>query len=225
MTSDAVRLSVIMDRTAFSTQSGLALPFFKAVVITPVPIGFVRIRASPAIGAPICKYAIRVDESSDRVSEFDLGVANTVTPDYDAACLGHLRHAATHDLFEDVQIAVLGEAHDRESRHRPAPHCVHVAQRIGRGNLTESERVVYEWSKEVDSLDECKIGRDAINACVVGSVEANQQVWIALLWKSRQHRSQRTGCQLARASPGLDLLCQSHGYRITHSAFLPCLVR
>ena len=75
------------------------------------------------------------------------------------------------------------KADDRESGYRPAAHRVDVAQRIGGGNLAEDERVIYQRSKEIDGLDEGKVRRNAIDACVIRGVETNQQVRVALLGK------------------------------------------
>ena len=74
------------------------------------------------------------------------------------------------------QFAVLREAHDRKSRYWPATHCINIAQCIGSGNLTEGKGVVYKRSKKIDSLDDCKVRRDPVDACVIRGIEANEQV-------------------------------------------------
>ena len=89
--ADAVLLSVVMERTALSTQAGSDIPCLRAVVITPVPIGLVRIRISPGDGSGVCINAFRIDDACDRITEFHLGIANAMPAHHNASCLDHLR--------------------------------------------------------------------------------------------------------------------------------------
>jgi hypothetical protein len=161
-----------MDCAAFSTHCGSARPRFKAVVMTPVSIAGDRAR--------IRKNAVRSNQSGNCISEFDFCVTNAMPAHDNAAGLGHFRQSTAHDLFEDVQISILWKAHDRQSADWPAAHRVDVAQCIGGGNLAEEERVVYQRRKEIDGLNESKVRRNLIDACVIGGVETNQQVWVPL---------------------------------------------
>ena len=108
-----------------------------------------------------------------------------------AAGLGHFAKAAAHDLLEDAEIGVLGKADHGQRGDGPAAHGIDVAQCVGGGDLAEGEGVVNQGSEEVDGLHQREIGRDAVDAGVVGGLEADQQVGIGLHGKRRQHAAQR----------------------------------
>src|SRR5580698_822669 len=161
-----------------------------------------------------------MNQSRNGVPEFDFCIADAVPAYNDAVGLLHFRQPAAHYLFEYVQVAVLRKAHNRESGEGTAAHRIDIAKGVGRRNLAEGERVIYERSEEIDGLDNCEVRRNPIDTRIIRSIETAQQVSIVLPRQPRQHFGQRTGRQLARASTCLYLLRQSYGCSIRHPVFL-----
>ncbi len=121
-----------------------------------------------------------MNRSGHGVAELDLVVADAVSADQGAVGLDHLRESAGQHLFQHFQVAAVGKADQRQRADRPAAHGVHVAERIGGGDLSEDVRVVNDGGKEIDGLDERQLRRELIHAGVVGGVEADEHVGIVL---------------------------------------------
>ena len=124
--------------------------------------------------AGIGEHTIWMNQAGDSVTKLDLPVTDAVSSDDDATSLRHLREAAPHYLLKDVQIAVLGEADQRERGERAATHCVHITECIGGRDPAKCERIVYERCEEIDSLHECGIGVESVDARIIRRVEADQ---------------------------------------------------
>ena len=72
------------------------------------------------------------------------------------------------------------KADQRQSADGPAAHGIHIAQRIGGGDLAEDVRIVDDGGEEVDRLDERQLRRELIHAGVVGCVKADEHIGIML---------------------------------------------
>jgi len=104
--------------------------------------------------------------------------AHRVPADHDAAGRGAALGAALEDLAQPGQLRVLvvGVADQVEGRARLAVHGVDVAQGVGGGDLAVGVRVVDDGREEVERLDERNLIGQAVDACVVVGLGADQQV-------------------------------------------------
>jgi hypothetical protein len=90
-----------------------------------------------------------------------------------ASRLHHLREAARENPLQNLQIGFLRKAHQSERRQRLSAHGVHIAERVGRRDLSERVRVIDNRREEVHGLHERLVGRDQIHSGVVGMIEAD----------------------------------------------------
>ena len=87
-----------------------------------------------------------------------------------------------HDFGENRKVNTLlwkarnGQRGDWGSSHRP-----HVVDRVERGNATVIKRVVNYRSEEVERLHERQVVAQAVHSCVVGKVEADNQIRVVWL--------------------------------------------
>ncbi len=110
-----------------------------------------------------------------------------------AACLVHLRETAAENLFENCGIALFRKAYDGKRRDWPAAHGIYVAERVGRGYLTEQKGIVHDRGEKIDGLHERYVFGNSVNSGVVIGVEANQDIGIRLPRQLSQHRVKRGG--------------------------------
>ena len=80
----------------------------------------------------------------------------------------------------DLDVAVVRKADHRQRAHRPAAHGIHIAQRVGGGDLAEDIGVVDDGREEVDRLDQRQLRRELIHSGVVGCVEADEHIRVVL---------------------------------------------
>ena len=114
-----------------------------------------------------------MNDAGDGVSEFCFFVANAVAADDGASGFHHFGKAACEDSFEDCEVGFLGKANQGEGGERTSAHGVDIAESIGGGDLAEGVRIVDDRGKEVDRLDERRLGRELIHAGVVGVIKAD----------------------------------------------------
>jgi hypothetical protein len=82
---------------------------------------------------------------------------------------------------------VLGNAQQVQRQLGLAAHGIYVRQGIGSGNLTEEVRVIRNGREEVNSLYNTKVITEFINQRIIGSIEADNQVWVIEFWKLSQN--------------------------------------
>ena len=113
-------------------------------------------------------------------AELRLGIVHGVAAEQGAVrfvehCGPSLEHVAKHVDGESV----LRPPHHLEGRQGRASHGIHVAQGIGRGDPAPVVCLVDDGGDEVDGLYEGDVVAQAIDAGVVGAVDADQQVLVA----------------------------------------------
>ena len=105
---------LLMASMAACSVSTLALPCLTAVLIAPVPIGFVKSSTSPGL-APAFVITFRVNNTGDRIAKFHLLVVNRVPADDNNALGIHCFLSAGEDLsrahpnrpFEDNRRSIM----------------------------------------------------------------------------------------------------------------------
>ncbi len=124
----------------------------------------------------------RIDKACDRVAELNIVVANRVAADHAALCFRHFVQATANDLFENRGIPFFRETNQGQRRNGPATHRIHIAQRIGRGNLSKGKRIINDRREKIDGLHQRQSVAQQIHPCIVVGVEANEYVWISRQW-------------------------------------------
>ena len=98
-----------MDAVAAVSQDSSARPCFRAVEITPVPIGFREDQRIARLRADIFPDFLRMNCAGYRVAEFQFVVANGMSADNGAICFRHFGETAAENLFQDFWRARLRE--------------------------------------------------------------------------------------------------------------------
>ena len=153
--------------------------------------------------------AVRMDGTGHRQTILDLAVGNRVAARERAARLDDLLAAALQDASQNVEIHLLGETYDIERGAHGAAHGIHVAECVGRGNLTENIRVFHHRREKVQRLHDGEVVGQAIDRRVVARLGADQQIGIGRPRQFFQHSRQRRRpelCRTAAASAKLNLL-------------------
>ena len=212
------RLSVHMERIAASTAAFAARVFLQGRADHPGAQALGQNQPVARLRAHILQHALRINDAGHRVAEFDFVVANGVAANHRAAGFLHLGKAALKNLFENFDIpAGVGEPDDGERGNRPATHGIHIAQRVGGGNLAEGVRVIHDGREEIHGLDQRQLGRELIHSRVVGGVKAYQHVRVELFRQPGEHRVQNPWTQLGRSTRRLDHRGQPCAF--VHSVF------
>ena len=117
-----------------------------------------------------------MDHADDREPVLRLGVANRVPACEDRArCANSLVGAGEH-LAEHLDRELLGKRGDGEREERRAAHREDVVQRVRRRDRTEGSRIVDERWEEVDREDDRALVVQAVDGCVVGGIEPDEQI-------------------------------------------------
>ncbi len=112
------------------------------------------------------------DEAVDRLDRIDRVAAG----DRDAR-LATDRLAAADDLADLLGRQLVDRHRDQGQGHdRPAAHRIHVADRVGRGDAAEVERVVDDRHEEVGRRDQRLLVVELVDGGVVGGLDADHQL-------------------------------------------------
>ena len=168
--------------------------------------------AVAGLGTGVGVDAVGVDEAGDGEAVLEFWVLHGVAADERAAGFGRLGLTAEENLVEDLRIEFVGgKTRDVERGERLAAHGVHVAERVGRGNGSKGVGIVDDGGEEIDGLHEGLALVEAIDAGVVGEVEADEQVGISVCWQTCQGAPQLVGAQLGSSAAAGDHLRQALG--------------
>ena len=126
--------------------------------------------------ADVARDARRIDDAGDRQAVEELLAAHGVPAGDDGAGLGDLVLPAGEDLARLLGLERLREHAQRQRRQRPPAHRVHVAERVGRGDLPVEPRIVRRRRDEVGGHHERLAIAQTIHAGVVGRLRADQQL-------------------------------------------------
>jgi len=111
-------------------------------------------------------------------------VVDTVPADQRNAELVYRLQPTAHDLAQDRRIdTFLRKARDGHRRDRRARHGPHVVDRVECRDATIVVGVVDDGSEEIERLDEREVVAKTVYTCVVGRLEADNQIWIVRLFR------------------------------------------
>src|SRR6185369_2733780 len=125
-----------------------------------------------------------------------------MTAYHNALSFIHLLKAAAEDLLEDCGVTVLGKADNRKRRHWTASHCIYIAERVGRCDLSKQIWIVYDGREKIDRLHQGESFGEQINSSVIVGVEADQNIRVCLSREFSQYHVKNGRTQLGRASSG-----------------------
>src|SRR5665648_728726 len=112
------------------------------------------------------------------------------------AGLHHLLGAALEDLHQVRHAEVGRPRHEVHGSKRPRAHGVHVAERVGRGELPEPVGRIDDGRDEVDRLHQAEVVGDARDGGVVARLEQPREL------RGAARESVKHGLQVARTQLG-----------------------
>ena len=159
---------------------------------------------------------IGVNGAYDGQSVFRLGVADGVAAGEDRARRSDPLVRSGEHLAEQLRGKLLGKGRHRESEQGPASHREDVVQRVRRSDRAEGPGIVDERREEVDREDERPLVVEAVDRCVVGGIEPDQEVFGV-----RGHEAGQEGVQpgrrvFRRATAGLGQRRQSNALHLAN---------
>ena len=102
-----------------------------------------------------------------------------------------------------------GKPDDVQRGDRVGAHRVDVAQRVGRGNLSEHVGVVHDRREEIDGVDDRQVRPQTKHSRIVGRLGADNHIGVIVARQLAQHVRQVGRAELGRSTGGGDLLGQS----------------
>ena len=114
-----------------------------------------------------------MDIAGDAHAVFWLLILDGVAPGDGAAGLDGLIMSAQEDFMDRFQGQAVGHAQQVHGHRGTSAHGVHIAQRVGGGDLAEQVGIVYDRGKKVHGMDCRDLIGDFINAGVVAGIIAN----------------------------------------------------
>ena len=160
--------------TAAARCSGAAASCIAAVVMMPVPSGFVRKRASPGCARPLSKASGCTRPSTQR--PYFGSSSRIVWPPAMIPPLRSLCPRRRAGWRRSSPAACPPGRQRRSARADLAAHRVDVAHRVGGGDRAIVVRVVYQRREEVRRHHDRLLVVQAVDGGVVGRGEADQQV-------------------------------------------------
>jgi hypothetical protein len=128
-----------------------------------------------------------IHEAGNTKTEFWFRVFDGVAAGNNCACFRNFAVAALQDFAHHFDWQTGREANQIHCDGRVTAHSVDIAEGVGSGNLTEEIWVVNHWREEVNSLYNTKVITEFINQRIIGSIEADNQVWVIEFWKLSQN--------------------------------------
>ena len=141
-----------------------------------------------------------MDLSGDGIAELDLRVLDGVPAEERDASLAENTDPAGEDAAEHGRIGVSRIRRNRQGREGPAAHCVDVAQRVGRGDPSVHERVVHDWSEEIDCLHEGPLVIQLVHTRIVRGPIVDQDPVVSMYGQIAQDPGELTSRELARST-------------------------
>ncbi len=142
-----------------------------------------------------------MDKAGDAKAVFRLVVLNGVAAGNNAAGLHGLAVAALQNAPDGLQRKAAWNAQKIHGQLWHAAHGVNVAEGVGRGDLAEKIRIVYDGREKIHRLDHGHLRRDLINTGVIAAVIAHQQAFVRAVGQIGKDLRQGARPQLCR-SPG-----------------------
>ena len=123
---------------------------------------------------------VRVNSTHDRQTVLNIHIVDRVTANQHTAGFDDFLTAAAEDLTQHIDIPALGETDDIHGSLYFTAHGINVAEGVGGSDLAEGIGIIHHGREEVHSLNDTDIIRHFINSCIVGTVEADQQIGVIL---------------------------------------------
>ena len=151
-----------------------------------------------------------MDDPGDRHPVFQLLVDDGVTTDDDRSGCVRPLGAALENLAEHLDVeAPFWKSDDVQGGDRVGTHRVDVAERVGRGNLSEHVGVVHDRREEVDGVDDGQVRAQTKHARIVRRLGADDHIGMIDARQLPQDEREIGGAELGRAAGGGHVLGQS----------------
>src|SRR5258708_22080401 len=125
------------------------------------------------------------------ISELNFFIADTVTANDRASGFDHFGKAAGKDLSENLQICLFRKTDHGQRTDGAASHGVDITKRVDRRNLSEGVRVIDDGSEKIYGLHQGKLGRNLIDAGVIGGGKADKNILVVLPRQLSKNGGQR----------------------------------
>src|SRR5260221_14753818 len=117
------------------------------------------------------------------ISDFIFSIANRVTANDRASGFDHFGKAAGKDLSENLQICLFRKTDHGQRTDGAASHGVDITKCVDRRDLSEGVRVIDDGSEKIYGLHQGKLGRNLIDAGVIGGVKTAKNNRRVLPWQ------------------------------------------
>src|SRR5258706_2849834 len=125
---------------------------------------------TPVLRSPIRQISVRTTGAGTCITELFSSTANSLTANDRASGFDHFGKAAGKDLSENLQICLFRKTDHGQRTDGAASHGVDITKRVDRRNLSEGVRVIDDGSEKIYGLHQGKLGRNLIDAGVIGGV-------------------------------------------------------
>ena len=188
-----------------------------AVLITPVPNGLVRTSRSPGFMPRLVRTFFGwTNPVTDR--PYLSSPSSMLCPPTSATPASFIlsRPPASIRRRMERSICLSGKPTRFMAVFGSPPHGVDVAQRVGRGDLTEPVRIVYDRREKIDGLDQCEVLGNLIDPGIVRPLQSDNHVGVGRDVKPAKRSGQVPWRQLGRSAGALHGLAQAEFLRFTH---------
>ena len=148
----------------------------------------------------IFENLIRMYKTGHTQPVFRLVILHGMPSYKDRTCFFYFVCAPCKDISQDRRVQTIRKSDNIQRNCRFSSHGPHIAQRIGRCNLSEHIRIIYNRRKKVYCLDHGYIVCYLIYCCIVGSLDSNQQIIILEFWQLAQNLSKGLRTNFSRSS-------------------------
>ena len=125
---------------------------------------------------------LRIDAADDDLTELRLWIVDGVAADDHVPTTFGDGSSAAQNIGEQLERQGLARPSGDVQRDEGSPaHGVDVTGRVGSGDLSPHERVVHQWCEEVERQNEGVVVREPNDRCVVGLVQADEDVGVCRL--------------------------------------------
>ena len=174
--SAASRFKRNIESTAASNTSLTALPFFKAVVTTPVPKGFVRTNTSPGLEVEFWIWAPGSTVPTTESPYFGSS-SSTVCPPTMIAPASATFDAPPRNISERTSgRQTTWKRDDVQRRHWTPTNRIHVRHRVDGRYRSVGKSVINNRSEEVHSENQSDAIVQTVDGSIVTVFEADQQI-------------------------------------------------
>ena len=154
--------------------------------------------------ADVAPDLVGMHEAGDRKAELGLLVIGGMATAQDGARRSNAVDGTGDHTVQNLRLELVGREPDQaETGNGSGAHRVHVAEGVGRCDLSKHERVVDRRGDEVGGHHHGDFFVDAVHGRVVAGVETDQQVRVGVRGKGLQQLVEPDRAQLRRSTTSL----------------------